>query len=91
MVLLWIAAVQHLAVDSEIPDLLEFVKPMYRGQKVRVLGYSGSFSWILCLPGRKQLVLNADPVDGWYRCQSSLCSKAPAAIASLTLYVEDIM
>jgi hypothetical protein len=33
---------------------------------------SGSFSWIICSPGREQLVLNAGPVDGWHKCQSSL-------------------
>jgi hypothetical protein len=50
---------------------------------------SGSFSWILCSPGNEQLVLNAGPVDGWHRCQSSLRSEA-AAIASLTLYVDEL-
>ena len=51
--------------------------------------HNGSFSWILCSPDQEQLVLNAGPVDGWHRCQSSLRSEA-AAIASLTLYVDEL-
>ena len=52
--------------------------------------HNGSYSWIICSPGRKKLVLNAGLVDGWHRCQSSLvCSKA-AAITSLTLYVDKL-
>jgi hypothetical protein len=51
--------------------------------------HSGSFSWIICSPSQEQLVLNAGPVDGWHRCQSSLRSEA-AAIASLTLYVDEL-
>ncbi len=50
--------------------------------------HSGSFSWILCSPGREQLVLNAGPVDGWHRCQSSLRSEE-AALASVILYVDE--
>ena len=50
---------------------------------------NGSFSWILCSPGEEKLILNAGPVDGWSRCQSSLRSEA-AAIASLTLYVDEL-
>ncbi|KAI2490389.1 hypothetical protein MHU86_24173 [Fragilaria crotonensis] len=51
--------------------------------------HSGSFSWILCSPGLEQLVLNAGPVDGWHRCQSSLRSEA-AADTSLILYVDEL-
>jgi hypothetical protein len=51
--------------------------------------HSGSFSWIICSPGEEKLVFNAGPVDGWHRCQSSLRSEA-AAIASLTLYVDEL-
>ena len=51
--------------------------------------HSGSFSWILCSPAHEQRVLNAGPVDGWHCCQSSLQSEA-AAIASLTLYIDEL-
>lgn len=51
--------------------------------------HNGSFSWIICSPGREKLVLNAGPVDGWHRCQSLLRSEA-AAIASLILYVDEL-
>jgi hypothetical protein len=51
--------------------------------------HHGSFSWILCSPGKEQLVLNSGPVDGWHRCHSSLRSEA-AAIASLTLYIDEL-
>lgn len=51
--------------------------------------HSGSFSWILCSPGKEQLVLNSGPVDGWHRCLSSLRSEA-AAIASLILYLDEL-
>ena len=51
--------------------------------------HQGSFSWILYSPGEEKLVFNAGPVDGWHRFQSSLRSEA-AAIASLTLYVDEL-
>ena len=51
--------------------------------------HHGSFSWILCSPEREQLILNSGPVDGWHRCHSSLRSEA-AAIASMTLYVDEL-
>ena len=34
-------------------------------------------------------MLNKGPVDGWYKCQSSLRSEA-AAIASLALYLDEL-
>ena len=51
--------------------------------------HAGSFSWILCAPSKEQLILNSGPADGWHRCHSSLRSEA-AAIASLTLYVDEL-
>ncbi len=36
--------------------------------------HSGSFSWIICSPGREHLVTNSGPVDGWHRCKTSLRS-----------------
>jgi hypothetical protein len=35
------------------------------------------------------LVLNAGPVNGWHRCQTSLRSEA-AALASVTLYRDEL-
>ena len=52
--------------------------------------HNGSFSWILCSPAHEKLVLNAGPVDGWHKCQSSLRSEE-AAIASLTLYLDELV
>ena len=51
--------------------------------------HNGSYSWILCSPGREQLCLNAGPVDGWFKCQSSLRSEA-AALAAVTLYLDEL-
>jgi hypothetical protein len=51
--------------------------------------HRGSFSWIICSPGQEQLVLNAGPVDGWTRCQSSLRSEA-TALTSVTLYLDEL-
>ena len=51
--------------------------------------HNGSYSWILCSPGRKQLCLNAGPVDGWFKCQSPLRSEA-AALAAVTLYLDEL-
>jgi hypothetical protein len=33
--------------------------------------------------------MNAGPVDGWHKCQTSLRSKA-AALASVTLYLDEL-
>ena len=51
--------------------------------------HSGSYSWILCSPDRAQLCLNAGPVDGWFKCQSSLRSEA-ADLAAVTLYLDEL-
>ena len=51
--------------------------------------HNGSYSWILCSPSREQLCLNAGPVDGWFKCQSSLRSEA-AALAAVTLYLDEL-
>ena len=51
--------------------------------------HQGSFSWIICSPGKEQLILNAGPVDGWHKCQTSLRSEA-AALASVTLYLDEL-
>ena len=29
---------------------------------------NGSFTWIMCSPGKEKLVLNVGPVDGWHKC-----------------------
>jgi hypothetical protein len=50
---------------------------------------NGSFSWVICSPGQEKLVLNAGPVDGWYKCQNSLRSEV-AALASVTLYLDKL-
>lgn len=52
--------------------------------------HRGSFSWIICSPGRELLILNAGPVDGWHKCQTSLQSEA-AALASVTLYLDELV
>ena len=49
----------------------------------------GSFAWIICSPCKEKLILNSGPVDGWFKCQSSLRSEA-AALASLTLYLDEL-
>ena len=49
----------------------------------------GSFSCIICAPDQDKLVHNEDPVDGWFRCQSSLRSEE-AAIASLATYLDEL-
>ena len=51
--------------------------------------HSGSFSWIIYSPGEEQLILNSGPVDGWYKCQSSLRSEA-TALTSVTLYLDEL-
>ena len=51
--------------------------------------HSGSFARIICSPGKEHLCLNAGPVDGWFKCQSSLRSEA-AALASATLYLNEL-
>jgi hypothetical protein len=51
--------------------------------------HNGSYSWILCSPGREQLCLNAGPVDGWFKYQSFLRSEA-AALAAVTLYLNEL-
>jgi hypothetical protein len=52
--------------------------------------HNGSFSWVICSPGREKLVLNAGPVDGWHKCQNSLRSEV-AALASVTLYLDELV
>ena len=51
--------------------------------------HSGSYSWIICSPGREQLCLNAAPVDRWFKCQNSLRSEA-VALAAVTLYLDEL-
>jgi hypothetical protein len=52
--------------------------------------HRGSFSWIICSPGREQLVLNSGPVDGWTRCQSFLVRSEATALSSVTLYLDEL-
>jgi hypothetical protein len=51
--------------------------------------HGGSFSWIICSPERKTMVVNSGPVDGWRRCQSSLRSEA-TALSSVCLYLDEL-
>jgi hypothetical protein len=51
--------------------------------------HGGSFSWIICSPKRKTMVVNSGPVDGWRRCQSSLRSEA-TALSSVCLYLDEL-
>ena len=48
-----------------------------------------SFSWIISSLERATLVINSGPVDGWYRCQSSLCSEE-TTLSSVCLYLEEL-
>ena len=50
---------------------------------------NGAFSWLISAPDQTTLVLNEGPVDGWFRCQSSLRSEE-AAIASLATYIDEL-
>ena len=52
--------------------------------------HRGSFSWIICSQGRKQLVLNAGPVDRWMQCQRSLRTSEATALTSVTLYLDEL-
>jgi hypothetical protein len=51
--------------------------------------HGGSFSWIICSPERKTIVVNSGPVDGWQRWQSSLRTEA-TALSSVCLYLDEL-
>jgi hypothetical protein len=84
--------VSFVTCDAE-KTLLQYLQlecTLYIGANGQTQQHCGSFSWIIWAPGKDQLILNAGPVDGWYKCQSSLRS-AVTALASVTLYLDELV
>ena len=75
--------------EDTLVQYLQLPCTLYIGTDGGKRHHRGSFSWIICSPGREQLVLNAGPVDGWFKCQSSLCSEV-TALSSVTLYLDEL-
>ena len=75
--------------ETVLAQYLQVLCVLYIGTDGGKKYCDGSFLWIIYSPGQEQLVLNSGPVDGWYRCQSSLRSEA-AAISSVTLYLDEM-
>ena len=75
--------------ESVLVQYLQLDCTVYIGTDGGKKFHSGSFSWMICSPGREKLVMNAGPVDGWFKCQTSLRSEA-AALASVTLYLDEM-
>jgi hypothetical protein len=87
-----LASVYFAACDAEqvLVQYLQLDCTVFIGTDGGKRLHSGSFSWVICSPGREKLVLNAGPVDGWHKCQNSLRSEV-AALASVTLYLDELV
>ena len=75
--------------ESVLVQYLQLDCTVYIGTDGGKKHHDGSFSWMICSPGREKLVMNTGPVDGWHKCQNSLRSEA-AALASVTLYLDEM-
>jgi hypothetical protein len=76
--------------EKTLLQYLQLECTLYIGANGQTQHHCGSFSWIICAPGKDQLILNTGPVDGWHKCQSSLRS-AVTALASVTLYLDELV
>jgi hypothetical protein len=76
--------------EKTLLQYLQLECTLYIGANGQTQHPRGSFSWIICAPGKDQLILKAGPVDGWHKCQSSLRSTV-TALASVTLYLDELV
>jgi hypothetical protein len=86
-----ISSVSFAECDAEevLVQYLQLDCTIFIGTDGGKRSHRGSFSWIICSPGQEQLIMNAGPVDGWHKCQTSLRSE-DAALAFVTLYLDEL-